>query len=323
MLLIITNKTDLTCDYLILRLIERGISYLRLNTEEYGERFEINLSFSNNFNSAFLKFEGKEININEITGVYFRRPGLPNLEKILPYAEIKFAEREMETLFSGFFRLLGSKKWLNHPKYIFGANNKIEQLFVAEQIGFTIPNTIITKEESMIRLFIEKEKNVIAKAIKHGFYTYEDKLYLAFTQEVNENYLTNIEDYLSVPMIFQNKIDKDYDIRINVIGNKVFAAAILSQENEISKIDWRVWDVCEKFEMRHMPIKLPSEIEEWCIAINKYFNLNFSAIDMVLDREGNYIFLELNPNGQWAWIEEKLKYPLRDTIIDFYEEKLN
>lgn len=322
MLLIITNKTDLTCDYLILRLIERSIPYLRLNTEEYGEKFEINLSFSNNINSALLKVEGNEININEITGVYFRRPALPNLEKLLPSTEIKFAEREIETLFSGFFRLLDYNKWLNHPKYIFGANNKIEQLLIAKQIGFIIPNTIITKDEDTIRLFIDKERNVIAKAIKHGFYTYEDKLYLAFTQEVDENYLVNIKDYLSVPMIFQNKINKDYDIRINVIGNKVFAAAILSQENEMSMVDWRVWDVCEKFEMKHMSIKLPLEIEEQCIAINKYFNLNFSAIDMVLDKEGNYIFLELNPNGQWAWIEEKLKYPLRDTIIDFYEEKL-
>lgn len=322
MLLIITNKTDLTCDYLILRLIERKIPYLRLNTEEYGDKFEINLSFSTNDNSATIKFEEKEINIEEISGVYFRRPELPNLENILPSSEIKFAEREIETLFSGFFRLLNYNIWLNHPIHIFRANNKIEQLLVAKEIGFIVPNTVISKDEDTIKSFIGKEKNVIVKSIKHGFYSYKDKVYLAFTQEIDENYTENIKEYLSVPMIFQKKIDKEYDIRINVIGNNVFATAILSQEHEMSEIDWRVWDVCEKFELKHVAIKLPTEIEEKCIAINKHFKLNFSAIDMVLDKEGNYIFLELNPNGQWAWIEEKLKYPLRDTIIDFYKGKM-
>nr|WP_312577697.1 hypothetical protein [Sedimentibacter sp.] len=318
MLLIITNKTDLTSDYLILKLIERNIPYLRLNTEEYGDKFEIDISFSDDVDSAILKLNGKEIFIKDITGVYFRRPELPNLENIVSASEIKFAQREMETLFSGYFRLLDYDKWLNHPKYIFSSNNKIEQLSIAKQIGFAIPNTIITKDENTIRLFIENEKSIIAKAIKHGFYSYEDKVYLAFTQEIDENYVENIKDYLSVPMIFQKKINKEYDIRINVIGDNVFATAILSQDNKMSQIDWRVWDVCEKFDLKHEAIKLPFEIEKKCIEINKYFKLNFSAIDMVLDKEGNYIFLEINPNGQWAWIEEKLGYPIRDAIIDFF-----
>ncbi len=234
----------------------------------------------------------------------------------MPKEEIPFVEREIEALFSGLFRLLDTSRWLNHPKNIFCANSKIEQLKVAKDIGFLIPDTLISSDKAEILNFIENEKTVIAKAVKHGFYEYEDKVYLAFTQVIDTNFINNIDQFKNVPMILQRRISKQYDIRINVIGEKVFSTAILSQEWDISKTDWRVWDVCDKFDLKHERISLPAEIEEKCIAINRFFNLNFSAIDMVLDTEGNYFFLELNPNGQWAWIEEKVGYPIRDAIID-------
>lgn len=315
MLLILTEKTDLTTDYLILKLIERNIPFVRLNTEDYNSSFSISLDYRTN--RFYLHYRCETVPISEFSGVYFRRPALPNLEGLLSHKDIPFAEREIEALFSGTFRLLGTARWLNHPKNIFCANSKIEQLKIAKDLGFTIPPTLISSDKLEILNFIKSEKNVIAKAVKHGFYEYEDKVYIAFTKAIDANFIDNIDQYKNVPMILQKNISKRYDIRINIIGEKVFSTAILSQEWDLSKTDWRVWDVCEKFDLKHEKITLPIEIEEKCIAINRYFNLNFSAIDMVLDTEGNYIFLELNPNGQWAWIEEKVGYPIRDTIIDF------
>jgi len=317
MLLIITEKSDLTSDYLIVRLLERNIPFIRLNTEDYTTKFGLDLSINNERLSFVLAYNGEHISLQEISGAYFRRPALPNLDGQIIPSQIKFAQREIETFLSGYFKLIDETKWLNHPKYIFLSNNKIEQLEVARKIGFTIPDTLITSNTKAIKLFVKNQKSVIAKAIKHGFYESDDEVYIAFTQQVDNSYLENIDKYATVPMIFQKKIEKVYDIRINVINNKVFATAILSQEHPISQLDWRVWDVCEKFNLRHEPIRLPANIEKKCIAINKHFNLNFSAIDMVLSKTGEYVFLELNPNGQWAWIEEITGYPLRDTIIDF------
>lgn len=323
MLLIITEKADLTSDYLILKLLERKVPFIRLNTEDYLTSFSLDFSINNEQESYLLSNNGKRILLENITGAYFRRPALPNLDRKISPSQIKFAQREMESVLSGFFKLIDESKWLNHPKYIFLSNNKIEQLSIARKIGFSIPNTIITCNKDVIRHFVEKQKSVIAKSVKHGFYAFNDEVYLAFTQQIDDNYLDNIEEYATVPMIIQKRIEKEYDIRINVIGDKVFAAAILSQEYPISQLDWRVWDVCEKFDLKHKQIKLPEDIENSCIAINKHFHLGFSAIDMVLSKSGEYIFLELNPNGQWAWIEENTGYPLRDTIIDFFEELKN
>lgn len=315
MLLILTEKTDLTTDYLVLRLLERKIPFIRLNTEEYNSKFNISLDYRSD--SFYIQTTKCKVPINDITGVYFRRPALPNLDNIVSEYEVPFVEREIEALFSGFFRLINESLWLNHPKNIFCANSKIEQLKIAKKLGFLIPPTLISCNEDEIIGFIQAESPVVVKAVKHGFYEYNDKIYLAFTHTINQDFINNIGHYLASPMIFQHEIDKAYDIRVNIIGDKVFATALMSQEYDLSKTDWRVWDVCEEFNLKHAAVSLPKDIEEKCIAINHHFKLNFSAIDMVLDKQGNYIFLESNPNGQWAWIEEKVGYPLRDTIIDF------
>lgn len=322
MLLIITEKIDLTSDYLIIKLIERNVPFVRFNTEEFFNN-QLKIRFSNKSKSCELLCGSKRVELNEITGAYFRRPALPDINDIVSEEEQEFVDREIEATLAGVFRLINDDLWLNAPKNIFNANNKIEQLNVAQKIGFTIPNTLVSNDSQSISNFIQENKQVIGKAVKHGFYSHGNDVYLAFTKEIGQDYLENIQQYSHIPMILQTKIEKEYDIRINVIGNKVYATALLSQEFEISKTDWRVWDVCDKFDLGHEKIELPSEIIKMCLKINKHYHLNFSAIDMILSKSGEYYFLELNPNGQWAWIEEKVGYPLRDSIIDFFEEKKN
>jgi len=107
---------------------------------------------------------------------------------------------------------------------------------------------------------------------------------------------------------------------VTVVGNKVFATAIHSQDHNETKIDWRLWDIITDIDLKHTKIELPSDISEKCINITKSFNLSFSAIDLILSKDNEYYFLEMNPNGQWAWIEEKTGYPIRDTIISYFQK---
>ena len=113
----------------------------------------------------------------------------------------------------------------------------------------------------------------------------------------------------------KKEIHKIYDIRVVVVGEKVFATAIHSQEYAETEVDWRAWDLCD-FSLRHEPIELPSEISARCRSITVDYNLTYSAIDLVLGQDGAYYFLEMNPNGQWAWIEHKTGYAIRDALID-------
>ena len=70
-------------------------------------------------------------------------------------------------------------------------------------------------------------------------------------------------------------------------------------------------------ELAHTPIELPGTLADKCRMLTTHFGLSFSAIDLVLDPDGDYVFLEMNPNGQWAWLEQRAGHPIRDAIIDF------
>jgi len=71
----------------------------------------------------------------------------------------------------------------------------------------------------------------------------------------------------------------------------------------------------------HSKIIIPKKIEKQCISLVKKLGLNFGAIDFVLDENNEFIFLEINPNGQWAWIETQLNYPISETITNLLIEK--
>lgn len=117
------------------------------------------------------------------------------------------------------------------------------------------------------------------------------------------------------PVIFQEKIDKKCDIRVTVIGQQIFAAEIMASHSKFI-LDWRASEI-EKLEYRVH--KLPGTIEAKCLSLVKELGLTFGAIDLALTDKGDYFFFEINPNGQWAWIEPKTQLPLTGTLVDLLE----
>ena len=95
-----------------------------------------------------------------------------------------------------------------------------------------------------------------------------------------------------------------------MVGQNVFSAGVNSQTRESTKTDWR------KEKLEFFIEDIPVEIKEKCILLVKNLNLKFGAIDLIKDKNGNYIFLEINPNGQWAWIENETGLKISDSIIN-------
>ncbi len=317
MLLIVTNKSDLACDFLILRLKERKIAFVRLNTEDYGKQYEIDLSVSRHRSEFTVTFaDSTRISNDDIQAVYFRQPLLPALHPEIASKDCEFAIREIREHFRSLWRLIDETKWINHPRRLWLASNKVEQLSLAVRIGFTIPNTLVTRSLPQVKSFFDiHEGRVICKAVKNGFVSHNNNVVVALTQRIDEGFFSHAENFASIPSIYQNEIHKIYDIRVIVVGGNVFATAIHSQEHVETEVDWRAWDICN-FSLCHEPIELPDPIADCCRSITAHYNLVYSAIDLVLGSDSNYYFLEMNPNGQWAWIEHKTGYPIRDALID-------
>ena len=315
MLLIVSNKSDIATDFLISRLYERNISFIRINTEDYLSEWDVDFQIDHNNANALISFQnGNTLPVENIEGAYIRQPKLPKLR--VTDSDKEFAKRETGEALRSLWRFIKDDVWLNAPHHILRASNKPEQLRIAREIGFTIPKTCITANHNFAYdFYCQNGKNVIAKAVKHGFLYDGKEAKVAGTQHIDQVYFDNACDYANIPMIFQEKIEKHYDIRITVVGNKVFSTGIYSQEHQETSVDWRLADHF-KIPLRQEQIEIPTTIEHLCVNITQRMNLKYSAIDMIKSQDGNYYFLELNPNGQWAWLEQVAGHLIRDALID-------
>ena len=316
MLLVVTNKTDLACDYLILRLKERGIPFVRLNTEDFGSQYNVDISLTNDLEDFTIRFaSGPTLTQERIRAVYFRQPVAPDPAKGIAPSDREFVRAEMTEVLRSLWRLIDDNKWLNHPRRLWAASNKIEQLSVAVGLGLRVPESLVTCSAHSAKAFsCCHDGHVICKAVKHGFTHHDNTVTAATTQRIDDEFFEHLDDYAVAPMIYQREIHKVFDIRVIVIQDDVFATAIHSQDHGETEVDWRVWDVCD-FDLRHETITLPAPIANGCRRMTQHYGLKYSAIDLAYAKDGGYYFFEMNPNGQWAWIERKAGYQIRDVLI--------
>jgi glutathione synthase/RimK-type ligase-like ATP-grasp enzyme len=223
----------------------------------------------------------------------------------------RFTKQECVAGLNGALSLL-SVPWINDPHMVRQAENKIRQLQLASFLGLQVPETLITNSPRNARDFIDAHKgDVIVKsltpaAILQGL----DYLY-AYTTELRGKDLGDTSDIALAPCVFQRRIPKAVEIRATVVGERVLAAEIHSQGSPLSRTDWRRYDLERT---PYLPHQLDSEIEAACIKITKMLNLTFSAIDLILTPSGDYVFLELNPNGQWGWIQKLTGLPISEEL---------
>lgn len=298
--LIITHREDYTADFLIHKLNERGLKYVRLNCEDlWHKNFKIGNSFEFNF-------EG----ISNFSSVWFRRTKLPKIEtESLEIAN--YLLNEYDSFLQNLLTIIDAR-WFSNPHSIYRAENKLLQLKLASKLGFKIPDTLVTSSKNTLKEFYKQhDKSIILKPLSQSRIYKNDSLSLIFTNLAKEEHLLSLQDFELTPCIFQKYIKKKIELRVTVVGKDVFVASVDSQKNEKTKIDWR------KENLNFIKASLPTEIEEKCVELVSTLDLEFGAIDLILDDEGNYIFLEINPNGQWAWIESQTNLPISESIIKY------
>lgn len=304
MILIVSNKDDFTADFVIDKLNKQKVSYYRLNCEDLP-----NLPYT--FNST-KKTEILIDNIGSVSSVWLRRTRLPLIQdEKLSSSEMLNITYEYEALFNNFIQTISTSRWLSHPNAIRIAENKILQIQRAIKLGFSVPETLVSSERSELLAFANSFKDIIIKPLKSGRIRDRDHDRLIYTNKLDPSHLENLSQFDLTPCIFQRQIEKEYEIRVTVVGDQVFAARVDSQLHPETKIDWR------KKKLKFKEYILPSGIMSKCINLVNDLNLYFGAIDLIKSTDGQYYFLEINPNGQWAWIEMDTQQPIADCIINF------
>ena len=315
MILIVTNKTDYTADFLILGLKERGVGFFRFNTEEFPKTIELILDISNNNIEGQLKAHNRVIDLAEIQSVWYRRPVASDpSEKIQGEAEREYIITESRETLEGLWRILHGF-WVSHPDNLRAAESKLYQLKVASDLGFAIPQTLVTNSPAVAEAFYRTHSNqIICKPQRQGQISRRENVSLIYTNMVEEQHTEHFSSVQFAPVLFQPYVPKAIEIRVTVVGLRVFAVELHSQEVEHARFDWRRVDASE---LHHQAHRLPLDIETKCISLVRTLGLSFGAIDLILTPESEYVFLEINPNGQWAWIQQLCPdIHIREALID-------
>ena len=305
--LLVTASYDLAPLYVGAALERRGVPFFRLDTDRFPS--EVQASFDPQ-RGLSISDGDMHISHREVKSVWYRRNVAPNLPEDLDVGSSEFCEREARMFLEGALTSLPTQRWLSSPQAIWLAERKPYQLAKAAQLGFTLPRTIVTNDEAAVKGFA-LENELVAKAVSSGYIKGIDGNRAIFTNALVPGDLEDLSGLALAPVIFQENIVKSSDIRVTVVGNDVFAAEILSQSRESSNVDWRATDDPD---LEHRPHELPSMLARQCLSLVSNLGLAFGALDFALTPDGTYVFFEINPNGEWLWLEDQLGLPISDRI---------
>lgn len=307
MILLATNKRDVTTDFVVLEMRRRGVPFVRLNTEDLPQH-ELVMADGD---PERLTLNGPcgSFLLSDITGAYYRRPG--SFEAKGPETTAAYVVAEWSAILRSLWNALEGR-WLNSPISILRAEDKPRQLAVARRTGLEIPRTLVTNSFEAAQSFLA-EGPMVAKPLRHALIDDGEVGSVVFTSRVAELEAGDADAVRRAPMILQREIPKRSDVRVVVIDDKVFATRILSQAHVETQVDWRKG---VRLDLAHEVMELPAGLTSACIAITRDLGLRFAAIDLVEDGDGHFWFLEANPNGQWAWIEQRTGAPVTAAIVD-------
>jgi hypothetical protein len=256
--------------------------------------------------SASAHYDGEPLDFGGVRSVWWRRPQPFGLHPDVEAPESRgFMLGEAHAAVAGLWSLLDAR-WLNDPDMDERAGRKAWQLKVARSVGLEIPATCITSDPVAARAFAAaRPGKTIYKAFSATETTWRE------TRVLKEEEASLLDAVRFAPVIFQDYVEALVDLRITVIDGQIFAAEIHSQTTEYIH-DFRM----AMHQARIAPHALPETVATGLRALMAALGLVYGAIDMRLTPDGRYVFLEINPAGQWLFIEEATKQPITACLVE-------
>jgi ATP-GRASP peptide maturase of grasp-with-spasm system len=323
MILIVSQDAyDASTNDLIDWLNYLNLDFVRIN----GIDLFNNLKFSIKDNEFALEINGFLTKPSQFKAIWIRRwLSLDNFHDIL-LDSTKSENVELSTKINGHlnkemqYLIKFVYDFLKQSKSVINGNSlleisKLEVLRTACEVGFKIPDTyIVTKKSEVLKLLSDcPEKKFITKAINNvGHIKMGNSLYLGYTQDL---ILSNIEHDNFGPTLIQERIDKNFEIRSFFIGDKIYSMAIFSQESKKTSIDFRQYD--RDLPNRNCPYKLDVHHEGLILKLARKNNLNTGSVDLIMSKNGEINFLEINPEGQYGMVGMPCNYNLDYEIAKY------
>ncbi|WKD50302.1 MvdC/MvdD family ATP grasp protein [Microbulbifer spongiae] len=297
-----------------------GLGYraVRLNCDQFPTQFQFSFATSGNHGLVIQHPDG-EFRQVDIAGVWMRKNHLPVIENTLDTPIRQQCIRESEEA-KNILLAAVDVPWIDRFETIRRAENKLLQLQLAAQLGLKIPSTLISNSPQEVRHFYRQNKgNVVVKMLTPASQSMGRPPHFLYTRELEPEHLENLDGLSLSPMVFQQKIDKEYELRIVYVGGQCFCGKLTTKNaSSLTQIDWRQARVGE---LIWQDAELPPSLCHKIGALMQRLELTFGAIDVIKSPKG-YIFLEVNPCGEWGMLEKYLELPIAKHIALALHDKI-
>lgn len=234
------------------------------------------------------------------------------------YLEINKA-KEFDEYSKFLFQNYNKSFWLNHPKN--WDIDKLTQLKEANKIGLKTPATLFTSEKKHLVEFLKKHKKIITKNLSANLCVVKkEEVYMSYTTQISDEDIANMEESF-FPSLFQEEIEKEFEIRTFYLDSEFYSMAIFSQNDKQTTTDFRHYNINKP--NRCIPFILPNSIESKLKKLMNNIKINSGSIDLIKNKFGEYIFLEVNPLGQFGMTSFPCNYYLEKKIAKYLKQKEN
>jgi glutathione synthase/RimK-type ligase-like ATP-grasp enzyme len=299
-ILIFSEPNDVHAQSVVRELARMGESDVRiLDFRDVPQRISVEMAMSNARGSGFALGmpDGRRLRLEEVRSFWWRRPQSFMLPEGMDPQAQHFALSELATAFQGMWQS-SETLWVNNIVRDAAAAHKPWQLELARRIGLSIPDTLMTTDPEAVRAFWEaRGGEVIYKPFLQTFHSWRE------TRQLKHEELAQLDSVRIAPVIFQSLVPGVADLRVTIIGSSIFAAAVDLRKMEY-KLDVRLNQ--QAYE-RH---DLPADVSQKLLMLMRRLGLEYGAIDLRLTPDGEYVFFEVNPAGQFLFVEHACRLPI-------------
>jgi glutathione synthase/RimK-type ligase-like ATP-grasp enzyme len=250
--------------------------------------------------------------------IWYRKPTLPAGQELPVLPRFRpFTLSAYTNTVKAMYSLLAEKVWVSDVWAILRANSKPLQLELASRVGFNVPRTLITSSKDVAARFIREVGRVITKPMGTEHIEFRGQAFAVYTTTISALDDFSLEGLHIAPAIFQQAIEPALHLRVTIMGNQAWTCSIKWEYETEENIDWRMGIAGG---LIYQSYNLPPALVEKCVEINKLLGTKFGAFDLILDKQGQYWFIEVNPNGQWGFVEEETGLPLSKAMATYFRQ---
>lgn len=304
--LILTQPFDVTADGVVEELDRRGVPVFRCNPGDFPRDLTLVAELGAGWTGG-LHLPDREVRLDEIGCAWYRRPTAFEFPDGLNTEERRWAQHEARHAVGGILAAL--PRWLNHPCDIARSEYKPVQLQMARTVGLTVPPTLITNDFEAARRFAKEHDQIVYKPLSSAGVSEQGRYKLVYANRLTADDITDTVS--ATGHLFQRWVDKAYEVRLTVVDDAFFAVRI-DAESEAGAVDWRT----DYNNLRYTVVDAPGDVRDHACGLLDLLRLRFAALDFVVTPSGEWVFLEINANGQFAWLQDATGVPIAAAIAD-------